>query len=168
MTVPAPGCVSGTPSPSASGAGEEPGLCVLRAEDPSLPSTTCCLHRGAGLSKQLLMLFTRNFCPGAAGSEEPSVTAAVIRLSQLACPFSPQAVPQQGLQNRYLKPCARGLLTHSGIELSCIQTHQILAVPAAEQARSCCCHTLEPTTIVLDGLQGGRMPVPAKDGFWNR
>lgn len=71
------GCLSGTPSPSASWAEEKLGPRVLRVEDPSLPSGTRCLHTGAGLSKQLL-LFTRNYCHGAAQNEGPTVRAAVI------------------------------------------------------------------------------------------
>lgn len=71
------GCMSSTPSPSASWAGEKPGPWAPKLEDLSLPGTTCSLHTGAGLSKQLLH-FTRNYRPGAAENEGPTVRAAVI------------------------------------------------------------------------------------------
>lgn len=71
------GCMSGTRIPSASWAEEKLGPWVLRVEDLSLPSTTRCLHTGAGLSKELL-LSTRNYCPGAAENEGPTVRVTAI------------------------------------------------------------------------------------------
>lgn len=71
------GCLSGTPSPSASWAEEKPGPWAPKLEDLSLPGTTCSLYTGPGPSKKLL-LFTRNYRPGAAENEGPTVRAAVI------------------------------------------------------------------------------------------
>lgn len=82
-----------------------------REGDLSLPSTTCCLHTGAGLAKQLL-LFTRNFSPGAAEnagqlSELPSALPA-----QPAHPSLHQDVAQQGYgADALLKLCVHEVLT---------------------------------------------------------
>lgn len=82
-----------------------------RVEDLSLPSTTCCLHRGARLSKQLL-LFTQNFCPGAAENEGQLSELPSAPLAQPACPSSDQDVPWQGYgADPVLKLCVHEVLT---------------------------------------------------------
>lgn len=126
--------------------------------------------RRAGLSNQLLMLFTRNFCPGTAEIEEPSVRAAVTPLSQPAGPSSPRAVPRRGLWSGSLKPCAHGLLTHPGIDLSCIQTRHFGCACWGTGSERLLSHlgAQHDSVCGADGLQGKRVPVPANSGFWNR
>lgn len=82
-----------------------------RVHDLSLPSTTCCLHIEAGLTKQWL-LFTRNFCPGAAENEGQLSELPSALLAQLALPSSDQETPQQGYgADPFLKLCVHEVLT---------------------------------------------------------
>lgn len=82
-----------------------------RVKDLSLPSTTCCLHMGAGLTKQLL-LFTRSFCPGAAENEGQLSELPSALLAQPAHPSLDQDVPWQGCRaDPVLKLCVHEVLT---------------------------------------------------------
>ena len=106
-------CGGACPAPRAPGlAGQRRSSSHWYSSGGSVPSlSTCCLHTGAGLTKQLL-LFTQNFCPGSAENEEQLLELPSAPLAQPAHPSSDQDVPRQGYGvGPVLKLCVHEVLT---------------------------------------------------------